>query len=74
MIDNITIGGQSAGAGSVMAQLTSPQNEGLFQRAIIQSGAIAPLYPGNRVPMRGISLKQAEQDGIEFLSFLGFHL
>lgn len=41
--DNITIGGQSAGAGSVMAQLTSPQNEGLFQRAIIQSGAIAPL-------------------------------
>jgi para-nitrobenzyl esterase len=69
--DNITIGGQSAGAGSVMAQLTSPQNEGLFQRAIIQSGAIAPLYPGNRVPMRGISLKQAEQDGIEFFKFLG---
>ena len=33
---NITIGGQSAGGGSVLAQLTSPQNEGLCQRAIIQ--------------------------------------
>ncbi|MFY9393281.1 MAG: carboxylesterase family protein, partial [Halanaerobiales bacterium] len=44
--DNITIGGQSAGGGSVLAQLTSPQNEGAFQRAIIQSGVFAPLYPG----------------------------
>ena len=45
--DNITIGGQSAGGGSVMSQLTSPQNEGLFQRAIIQSGVFTKLYPGS---------------------------
>ena len=32
--DNITIGGQSAGGGSVLSQLASPQNEGLFQRLL----------------------------------------
>ncbi len=69
--DNITIGGQSAGGGSVLSQLTSPQNQDLFQRAIIQSGTIAPLYPGNRVPMMGKDLKEAEQDGVKFFDFLG---
>ena len=69
--DNITIGGQSAGGGSVMSQLTSPQNEGLFQKAIIQSGIIAPLYPGNRVPRMGRTLAEAEQEGVEFFEFLG---
>lgn len=44
--NNITIGGQSAGGMSVSAQLTSPQNEGLFQRAIIQSGMMANVYGG----------------------------
>ena len=37
--ENITIFGQSAGAGSVLAQICSPLNRGLFQRAIMQSGA-----------------------------------
>ncbi len=69
--DNITIGGQSAGAGSVMTQLTSPQNEGLFQRAIIQSGMMAPLYPGNRTPGMRRDLPEAEQEGVEFFEFLG---
>ena len=36
---NVTIFGQSAGAGSVLAQICSPLNRGLFQRAIMQSGA-----------------------------------
>ncbi len=35
--DNITIGGQSAGGGSVMARVVSPQNDGLFQKAIVDS-------------------------------------
>ncbi|WP_371493880.1 carboxylesterase family protein [Kitasatospora sp. NBC_00374] len=35
---NITIAGQSAGAGSVCALLTSPRTAGLFSRAILQSG------------------------------------
>ncbi|MDF2960693.1 MAG: carboxylesterase [Paenibacillus sp.] len=69
--DNITIGGQSAGGGSVMSQLTSPQNEGLFQRAIIQSGVSAPLYPGGRMPRVRRNLEEAEQEGLKFFEFIG---
>lgn len=69
--DNLTIGGQSAGGGSVMSQLTSPQNEGLFQRAIIQSGMFTKLYPGTLMPALRNHLKEAEQDGIEFFNYLG---
>ena len=42
--DNITIAGQSAGGGSVMAQLTNPANEGYFKNAIVQSGIIENPY------------------------------
>lgn len=38
---NVTLFGQSAGAFSVCAQLASPQSQGLFQKAIIQSGPCA---------------------------------
>ena len=69
--DNITIGGQSAGGGSVMTQLTSPQNEGLFQKAIIQSGIYTKLYPGTRVPPLRNQLAEAEQDGVKFFEYLG---
>ena len=34
----ITIAGESAGGFSVLLHIVSPQSEGLFQRAIIQSG------------------------------------
>lgn len=58
--DNITIGGQSAGGGSVMSQLTSPQNEGLFQRAIVESGIFTDLYPGTLLPpLRGHCRRQS---------------
>jgi para-nitrobenzyl esterase len=69
--DNITIGGQSAGGGSVMSQLTSPQNEGLFQRAIIQSGTFMKLYPHNQMPELRSHLADAEQDGVKFFDYLG---
>ena len=36
---NVTIFGQSAGGDSVISQLTSPAAAGLFQHAIVQSGA-----------------------------------
>jgi para-nitrobenzyl esterase len=36
--DNVTIGGQSAGAMSVAALLASPPAKGLFKRAIVESG------------------------------------
>ncbi len=69
--NNITIGGQSAGGGSVMSQLTSPQNEGLFQRAVVESGVSANVYPTKRQFGRVPSLKDAEQTGVRFFDFLG---
>jgi para-nitrobenzyl esterase len=38
---NVTIAGESAGGLSVLAQLTSPGAHGLFERAIVESGAFA---------------------------------
>ena len=67
--ENITIFGQSAGGVSVFAQLCSPQTEGLFQRAIIQSsagGSILPVYPKTRFN-DAIPLKEAEERGVRFL-------
>lgn len=69
--NNITIGGQSAGGGSVLSQLTSPQNEGLCQKAIIESGVITMLYEGNPMPIEKYNLAEAEQEGIKFFDFLG---
>jgi para-nitrobenzyl esterase len=36
--DNVTIFGESAGGGSVVAHLASPTSSGLFHKAVIQSG------------------------------------
>lgn len=69
--NNITIGGQSAGGGSVMSQLTSPQNAGLFQRAIVESGVAANVYPAKRRFGRVPPLKEAEEEGVKFFNFLG---
>lgn len=69
--NNITIGGQSAGGGSVVSQLTSPQNEGLCQRAIIESGVVVMLYEGNPMPIEKYNLQEAEQEGKKFFEFLG---
>ena len=68
--DNITIGGQSAGGGSVSAQLTSPQNEGLFQKAVIMSGLSGGVYPG-RFGGGGRTFADAEQNGVRFFEHLG---
>ncbi|MDD4112663.1 MAG: carboxylesterase family protein [Herbinix sp.] len=65
--DNITIGGQSAGGGSVLLQIASEQNKGLFQKAIIQSGVLMSPYE-ELVPKR--TLSEAEQIGIEFFDYL----
>jgi para-nitrobenzyl esterase len=68
--DNITIGGQSAGGGSVMAQVTSQQNAGLFQKAIVDSGLTITAYPSDFFHEEK-ELSQAERDGVEFFKFLG---
>jgi para-nitrobenzyl esterase len=66
--ENITIGGQSAGGMSVCAQLVSPQNEGLFQKAIIESGFFKSPY--GRIAMQ-YSMEEAEKTGQEFFRQLG---
>lgn len=68
--ENITIGGQSAGGMSVCAQMTSPQNKGLFQRAIVESGTFTPPY-GNRMGLAPRGLKEAEEQGVRFFEALG---
>lgn len=65
--ENVTIGGQSAGAGSVLSHIVSPVTEGLFHRAIMQSGG------GLRTKVF-VSLKDkksAEQLGDEFFQSAG---
>ena len=65
----VTIAGQSAGAGSVMAQVTCPHNEGLFRGAIVQSGLINSPYDDGGFGSE--PLDSAEKNGEGFLKFLG---
>lgn len=66
--DNITIGGQSAGAISIMCLMTSPLSKNDFARAIIQSGASV----GTQGMMsRDMDLKDAEAQGVEFMKSFG---
>ncbi len=62
--DNVTIFGQSAGAGSTLCQVASPMNKGLFNKAIFESGG------GLRTYGQGggcISLETAYKNCQEFL-------
>ncbi len=68
--DEVTIGGQSAGGGSVMSQLACKENKGLFKRAIIMSGMIkSPYMPGGIGTPN--TLENAEKTGEEFVKFMG---
>ena len=66
--DNITIGGQSAGGGSVLSQLICPDNEGLFQKAAVISGIMFSVYPSM---FGGKSLEESEKLGEMFFERLG---
>ncbi len=68
--DNITIAGQSAGGGSVLSQMACPDNAGLFKRAVIMSGMIRSPY-GERAMGAPKALWEAEENGVDFLDFLG---
>ncbi len=63
----VTIAGQSAGAMSVSALMSSPQARGLFQRAIAASGGI--FEPVEVAPH--FALRNAERDGERYLAALG---
>ncbi len=62
----ITIGGQSAGGGSVLTQLNDPSNQPYIKRAVVESGMF--LSPFHDSPY--ISLEQAERQGEEFFRIL----
>ena len=48
---NVTLFGESAGAGSVGMQLVMPSSAGLFERAIMQSGAGRPISMERAAPL-----------------------
>lgn len=68
--ENITIGGQSAGGGSVLSQLACEENRPYIRRAIIMSAMIRNPYggPGIGAPK---PLSVAEADGKRFFEVLG---
>ncbi|XP_071109078.1 cholinesterase-like [Haliotis cracherodii] len=53
---NITIIGESAGAASVAYHVLYPESGGLFQRAVLQSGAATPVWAYKRNPMATLML------------------
>jgi para-nitrobenzyl esterase len=59
---NVTIFGESAGAGDVNALIASPLTKGLFVRVIAQSGPAGA----------GLALADAEKRGVGFAASLGF--
>ncbi len=66
--EQITIGGQSAGGGSVLKQIAFPKNKGLFKRAVIESGIFFNPFE-DVFPLR--TLATAEKIGQEFFAFCG---
>ncbi len=66
--DNVTVFGESAGGMSILNLMASPLAEGLFDRAIVESGPMLDLgLPINEVP----TLEEAEKTGEEISKELG---
>jgi len=66
----VTLCGESAGAHSVSAHLLSPASQGLFQRAIMQSGSIS-WFPALPLGVGEVqSLATAQRSSASFMSFL----
>jgi para-nitrobenzyl esterase len=57
--DNVTLGGQSAGASETGANLISPRSAGLFHRAILQSNFTSTFAPLSVGLARGTGFAQA---------------
>lgn len=65
--NNVTIGGQSAGASSAAALVISPMAKGLFNRAIFQSvgASYVTAVPQNVAQARGVAFAKAANCGEE---------
>ncbi len=70
---NVTLFGESAGGGSVFAMLTSPLSQGLFQKAIIESGGgRSGLFPPRYLSKASTAgMPSAESVGLEFAKKAG---
>ncbi len=70
---NVTIFGESAGGGSVLTMLTSPLTQGLFQKAIVESGGGRALLMGPRYLDHSVAggPPSAESVGVEFAKSVG---
>lgn len=71
--NDVTIFGESAGGGSVLALLTSPMTKGLFEKAIVESGGGRDALLGvrylNKTSPQG--LPSAEAIGVNFAKAMG---
>jgi carboxylesterase type B len=63
--DNVTVGGQSAGAVSAAADVASPTAAGLFHRAIIESGPSIAFAPLDLAETRGADFAAAAGCGAD---------
>ena len=68
--NNITIFGQSAGGGSVLAHVNSPMAKGAFAKAIVQSGGGVRIKEPVRRMMQTLDLKGLEEQGKAFFDFI----
>lgn len=66
--DNVTIFGESGGGGKTLSLLHSPLAEGLFHKAIVQSGMAAPT--DQTIPVEN-PLESQEAEGIKLAEALG---
>jgi para-nitrobenzyl esterase len=66
--NNVTIFGESAGGGSVLTLMTSPMSQGLFKRAIVESGGGRTLLMGQRYVSKQVEggPPSAESLGVAF--------
>nr|WP_320160804.1 carboxylesterase/lipase family protein [uncultured Methanoregula sp.] len=65
----VTVFGESAGATSILSQLSSPQGKGLFRQAIVESG---PIWTNGTELNIVSSREEAELDGKEFAGSFGY--
>ena len=65
--NNVTISGESAGSFAVSALMASPGAQGLFHKAIGESGAF---FPNDRASLKAKSLRETEQAGAAFAASL----